>query len=198
MANSPALKDVLQAAVDAAGLEFWGFDLCGQDGSRILRVYIENEDGVSVDHCTLASEQISVSLDVIEPPLISGRYHLEVSSPGMERGLFSLSQYSRYIGQKLNIKLHPQAQAGIRRRYVGVLSAIEGDDVVLNTEEGEDVRLSFTDIETAHLKLDWSKQKPKQKMKNKEPAKEQSKEQTEEQNKELNKEMGKNNGETEK
>ena len=81
------------------GFEFWGLEYQTQSGSTLLRIFIESEDGISVEHCAEVSRQLSLMLDVEDP--IQGVYRLEVSSPGMARPFFTLDQYRRHIGLSL-------------------------------------------------------------------------------------------------
>ena len=68
-----------------------------------MRVYIDGADGINVDDCAKVSRQVSSVLDVEDP--IAGEYTLEVSSPGMDRPLFQLEQYSRYVASRLRLNL---------------------------------------------------------------------------------------------
>lgn len=149
---------IIQQAVEAAGFEFVGIQDLGQDGARIVRVYIDSERGITLDDCQKVSKQISMSLDVTEPEPITGRYQLEVSSPGIERPLFTLDHYKKVIGKRLQIKLLPQSVARARRRYAGKLMAIEDENILLQTEEEDlPVKIAYVEIESAKLKADWNK-----------------------------------------
>ena len=92
----------------------------------MLRVYIDSENGVGVDDCAKVSRQVSGVLDVEDP--ISGEYTLEVSSPGMDRPLFKLSQYQDYIGHVVQLRLRMPFDG--RRKFKGVLNGIEDEDIV--------------------------------------------------------------------
>ena len=149
---------IIQQAVEAAGFEFVGIQDLGQDGARIVRVYIDSERGITLDDCQKVSKQISMSLDVTEPEPITGRYQLEVSSPGIERPLFTLDHYKKVIGKRLQIKLLPQSVVRARRRYAGKLMAIEDENILLQTEEEDlPVKIAYVEIESAKLKADWNK-----------------------------------------
>ena len=149
---------IIQQAVEAAGFEFVGIHDLGQDGARIVRVYIDSERGITLDDCQKVSKQISMSLDVTEPEPITGRYQLEVSSPGIERPLFTLDHYKKVIGKRLQIKLLPQSVVRARRRYAGKLMAIEDENILLQTEEEDlPVKIAYCEIESAKLKADWNK-----------------------------------------
>lgn len=154
-AHDDYLQQLLQPAVEALGFELWGLEISGGSGKRkLLRLYIDSSQGVGVDDCAAVSHQVSGVLDVEEP--ISGEYVLEVSSPGMDRPLYQLEQYARYLGQRAKIKLR-YAYEG-RRNFEGTLVAVEGEDVVLRVDD-EEYLLPYDTIERARLVPDFSSQR---------------------------------------
>jgi ribosome maturation factor RimP len=145
--NIAAIADLLRPAVEALGVELWGVDQVGQGRSSILRVYIDKGDeGISIDDCERVSRQISGILDVEEP--IAGEYTLEVSSPGMDRPLFALAHFSRFIGSVANVRL--RAPLDGRRKFKGVIQKAEADSVCLLVDEKE-VSFPFSSIDKANL-----------------------------------------------
>jgi ribosome maturation factor RimP len=94
----------------------------------------------------VVSEQVSGILDVEEP--ITGEYTLEVSSPGLDRQLFRLAQYARYIGETLEVRLRSAFEG--RRKFKGVLKGIEGEDVVIQVDDHEFL-LPYEVIEKARI-----------------------------------------------
>jgi ribosome maturation factor RimP len=119
--------------VEALGYELWGVEYLSQGRHTVLRLYIEREQGITVDDCAAVSEQASSVLDVEDP--ITGEYTLEVSSPGMDRLLFRLEQYPAYVGEVLEVRLRTAFEG--RRKYKGVLKGIEGDEVVVQVDDHE-------------------------------------------------------------
>jgi ribosome maturation factor RimP len=139
------IQAMLQPVVEAMGYEFWGMEYLQGRGAT-LRIFIDREEGISVDDCAMVSHQVSGVLDVEDP--ISGEYSLEVSSPGMDRPLFTLEQWSRYIGDDVQIRL--LAPVAGRRRLTATLTAIDGDDVLLDLK-GEALRVPFAQVDRASL-----------------------------------------------
>jgi ribosome maturation factor RimP len=127
------ITELLGSTVDALGFELWGVEYLSQGRHSLLRVYIDAETGITVDDCARVSEQISSVLDVEEP--ISGEYTLEVSSPGMDRLLFRLDQYPGYVGEIVELRLRSPFEG--RRKFKGVLTGIEGEDVVIRVDDHE-------------------------------------------------------------
>ena len=127
------IVQMLDPTVEALGFELWGLEYLSQGRHTLLRLYIDGENGVSVDDCALVSRQVGSVLDVENP--ISGDYTLEVSSPGMDRLLFKLEQFPGYVGEIVELRLRTPFEG--RRKYRGILKGIEGEDVVVQVDEHE-------------------------------------------------------------
>jgi ribosome maturation factor RimP len=133
-AKLKALQEMLQPVVESMDCQLWGIDLISQGKHSVLRVYIDKEnDGINVDDCAAVSHQISGVLDVEDP--IAGEYTLEVSSPGMDRPLYTLEQFEQFRGHKVSIKLRLAFEG--RRNFKGMLNGVEGDDILLVVDEDE-------------------------------------------------------------
>lgn len=130
------LEKLFAPVLSGMGLDLWGIDTTGGDGHLVVRVYIEREGGVDVDACAEASRHLGLLLDVEDP--IPGHYVLEVSSPGLERPLFSPEQAAAYVGRTLEAKLSASTpEAPNRRNYKGELLAVEGDKLKLRVDNAE-------------------------------------------------------------
>jgi ribosome maturation factor RimP len=148
MNKAPAhLQALVGRAVAALDYELVGVELLARGGrGQLLRVYIDGPDGVGLDDCERVSHQVSGLLDVEDP--IRGDYALEVSSPGLDRPLFELGHFARFVGETARVRLHAPQDG--RSNYKGVIEAVEGDDVVLRVD-GEPVRLPYGTIASARL-----------------------------------------------
>ena len=140
------ITELIGTTVQALGLELWGVELLQQGRYSLLRVYIEREEGVTIEDCEKVSRQVSALLDVEDP--IAGEYSLEVSSPGVDRPLFSIEQYAQYVGSEVNLKLR-RALDG-RRKFKGQIIKVSGDIVGLLVE-GTEYDLEHSDIEKASI-----------------------------------------------
>lgn len=127
------LTEMLAPSITGLGYELWGVEFIGQGRKATLRIYIDAEQGITVDDCSKVSHQVSGVLDVEDP--IPGEYTLEVSSPGMDRPLFNVEQYKLYTGAKLSVRLRMAFEG--RRKFVGRLHGVEGDEIVLAVDEHE-------------------------------------------------------------
>lgn len=127
-----ALQALVVPVVEAMECEFWGLEYLSSGRSAMLRIYIDN-DPVTVEDCEKISRQVSSLLDVED--LISSEYTLEVSSPGLDRPLYTLAQYERYVGEDVALKLRFPYEG--RRNFKGRLNGIEGEDILLIVDDHE-------------------------------------------------------------
>lgn len=130
------IKELIEPTIVAAGYELWGCVLQHANKHSLLRIYIdvpafaaqtsayakEVKNSVSLDDCGSISLAISAILDVED--VIRGTYNLEVSSPGLDRILFTEEQYQRFIGSNIDVRL--AISEGGRKHYKGKLIAVEG------------------------------------------------------------------------
>ncbi len=142
------LTALIEPATRACAVDLWGVEFFQQGKHSVLRVYIdrETEAGISVEDCTEVSRQVGAILDVEDP--IAGEYTLEVSSPGWDRILFKPSQYLRYVGEEVNLRL--TAPVAGRRRWRGVIETVDEVQVTLQAE-GQSVVLPFISIDKANV-----------------------------------------------
>jgi ribosome maturation factor RimP len=134
--------------VEREGCELVAIEILGSPGRALLRVYIDTIGGVNVDVCARVSRAISPVLDVEDP--FPGAWELEVSSPGIERPLQRETDFRRFVGFGVKVKLAPGPE---RRRYSGLLKGLE-DGHVLVEVDGQIFKLALDQIDKAHLDLD--------------------------------------------
>jgi ribosome maturation factor RimP len=115
----------------------------------VLRLFIDGKEGVTLDTCGRVSREVSDYLDVEN--LIAQAYHLEVSSPGLERVLRNIDDCQRNIGKKVKVKLREDV-AG-QRVLIGILHQVEGETIELDLEEGERCQVAWNQIRKARLSL---------------------------------------------
>ena len=140
------LQEMLQGAVEDLGCELWGIECQRAGRFMTVRLFIDKEGGVTVDDCADVSRQVSAILDVEDP--IADKYNLEVSSPGLDRPLFTLQQFECYIGQDIAVNLRIPVME--RRKWQGKLERIENDMVTLIVDGQEQV-LVFGNIQKANV-----------------------------------------------
>jgi len=137
---------LFEQTIEGLGYELWGIERGRQSGSQLIRVYIDNETGITVSDCEKVSRQVG---DFIEAErAIVGQYTLEVSSPGICRRFFNLEQHRAYLGRMVKVKLHEFLEG--RKTYKGILERIVEESLVIN-EDGHVVTLEFAKIDRSFL-----------------------------------------------
>ncbi|MBB3102026.1 ribosome maturation factor RimP [Azomonas macrocytogenes] len=140
------LQALLSPVVESLGYVCWGIDFISQGRHSLLRIYIDHANGILIEDCEKVSRQLSSLLDVEDP--ISVEYTLEVSSPGMDRPLFTLEQFAAHAGEQVKIKLRVPFER--RRNFQGLLRGIEEQDVVVLIDDHEYL-LPVDTIEKANI-----------------------------------------------
>lgn len=144
---NPKLTALAQAVVEPLGYELVGVEHIAGAGHAVVRVFIDREEGITVDDCALVSHQLSGQLDIDDP--IPGQYELEVSSPGLDRPLFTAEHMRRFAGQRARVRL-AEKQDG-RRNFEGVLAGVADEALKLELDDGETLSLPLLSIERARL-----------------------------------------------
>lgn len=140
------LYEMLEAPVVASGYELVGLEFVRAGQHSTLRIYIDEENGITVDDCAEVSRQVSAVLDVEDP--ISVVYTLEVSSPGIERPLMKASHYEQYTGREINFTV--KIPVANRRKWSGVIDSIDGETVNILVE-GQVEPFALSNIAKANL-----------------------------------------------
>jgi len=157
---------LLVPTVQSLGLELLGAEYLPSPGGALLRLYIDvpidvpagdvqgdaaQARTVGIEDCEAVSREVSAQLDVSDP--ISGHYTLEVSSPGVDRPLFSPAQFARFLGENAKVVLK-LPQDG-RRRLQGAITRVEADNIVFDVD-GNELPVAFDNIDKARLVPDWA------------------------------------------
>ena len=149
--SEQALEALIAPTVRGLGCEVWGIEYRPRSRGSTLKVFIEAEDGVTIEDCERVSVQIGALLDV-EDPIIEP-YRLEVSSPGLDRILFRREHYQTYLGEKVDVRLAFPFEG--RRRFTGQLAGIEGDDIVVRLDDVEYL-LPLEQVQRARIVPDFA------------------------------------------
>jgi ribosome maturation factor RimP len=142
------IEEYAGTVVDDLGLELVEVQFRREGHGWVLRLFIDKEEGVNIDDCARVSREISTWLDVED--LIDHQYHLEVSSPGLERPLKKPADFERFSGRKARIKLREPRED--RRVYTGILDRVRENEVTLIVD-GKPEHFAFEEIARARLAL---------------------------------------------
>lgn len=153
MAYSKTETAVWQLAEPIAaesGFYIYDIEYIKEGGLWFLRVYIDKDDGITMDECEAFSRTLSDTLDEANP--ISGNYYLEVSSPGIERRLKTEAHFRRYIGSVIDISLYKTVNGS--KLITGILKKYENNEIAVEAD-GEDILLPLSSVSKANLHFDF-------------------------------------------
>lgn len=144
---------VQEIAAEVAGknnLELVHVDVIGTVKSPTVRVFIDKPGGVSVGDCTLVSRRMEEVLDAED--FISSAYVLEVSSPGLERELYSLQDFEKFSGNLTRVRTHEAING--QRNFRGRIKRIEGEKIIFEDKTNGEVSFPYDLVAKANLEID--------------------------------------------
>jgi ribosome maturation factor RimP len=144
-------KGIIEKVVSSEGMEVVDIEFKGSLNNRLLRIYIDKPAGVSHEDCAFISNQVGTLLDIED--IIPGSYVLEVSSPGLTRKLTKESDYKRFHGRLVKIQTRKPVDG--MTAFRGMLLGLEGDSVMVETENARLVQIPLKSIARAHLDIDF-------------------------------------------
>jgi len=144
-----AVEDFSRSFLPGMGLEFFDAQFRKEGHGWVLRLFIDHPDGVSLDHCEKVSRELSAFLDVED--LIGHPYHLEISSPGLDRPLRDAAEFRRFLGRRAKIKLHEAVDG--QKVFIGEIASADDDAVTLTLENGAPARCPYENVSKARLYL---------------------------------------------
>ena len=153
MGNDSIAERVQEIAERVAidhGLELVHAEVAGPDNKPIVRVFIDKPQGVTHDDCSEVSTHMGTILDVED--FIHATYTLEVSSPGIERGLYKRADYERFTGS--NAKLKTRQPIGGQRNFRGKLLGLDGDEIIFDDRTNGRVQIPLDLVTKANLEVD--------------------------------------------
>lgn len=121
---------LVQPIADELDYELYYVEYVKESGENFLRIYIDKPEGISLTDCETLSRRVSTMLDEEDP--IPDSYYLEVSSPGLNRGLYSDNHFKRFIGRKVEIKLNGSIEGS--KSFNGILKDVTEDSIVIENE----------------------------------------------------------------
>jgi ribosome maturation factor RimP len=148
------VEKIAKAAAEDGGVELVHVEFAGTKRDQVLRVYIDKEGGVTIDDCTQVSQRIEAVLDVED--IIPSKYVLEVSSPGIERQLYSLADFVKFIGSLTKVKT--KAEINGQKTFVGPITGVEGDEITIEDRTSGAITFPYSQVDKANLKIDLAKE----------------------------------------
>jgi ribosome maturation factor RimP len=146
MAVSDQIEQLVEAPIESLGYMLVGIEYIKNGPDTVLRIYIDSDQGISIEDCERVSHQVNGILEVEDP--ISSAYSLEVSSPGFDRPLFKQRDFERFIGVEAKIAMKLPIQG--RRNFKGILHGFSEGNILIEVD-GEIYDLPLTKVSKARL-----------------------------------------------
>ena len=140
------IKSIVKPAAEDLGYELYHIEYVFEEGEKYLRIYIDNSKGISLTDCEKVSRKVSSLLDEYDP--IEEHYILEVSSPGIERVLFTDEHLLKYLNSIVNVNLINPID-----KKTGILVSFDNDEVTISVGD-EKVKIKRENISQINLKGD--------------------------------------------
>lgn len=148
--SSAKLTTLLQPLIEDLGYEFVGLEQSSNPKNPVVVIYIDHDEGIAIEDCEKVSREVAALLDVEDP--IPGRYSLEVSSPGLDRPLFTPEHYARFRGERAAITVFAPIEG--RRKFKGAILD-SGEHTVKIDQDGTEVELEYVNIVKGRLVPDY-------------------------------------------
>ena len=163
------LEQIAKEITEKEGCILYDIEFTGSGQGRILRLYIDKDSGIGIDDCTNVSKALNAHLDSDEELVPGGAYHLEVSSPGLERSLRKKWHFAKVLGEKIDFRLSkPLGSLGVEEKRWqackhtdGVLLGADENEVTVEIAGGTQVKIPFEFFEKAKVLFDFSKTRNK-------------------------------------
>jgi ribosome maturation factor RimP len=146
-----AIGKTIERIAAREGLELVHWEAVGPQNNFVLRIYIDKPGGVSHGDCELVSNQVGALLDVED--LIPNRYILEVSSPGIERGLYKKADYERFAGSRVKLRISEPLDG--QRNFRGKLIGLVGESVSLDADGRGPIEIPYEQIVKANIEYEF-------------------------------------------
>jgi ribosome maturation factor RimP len=149
--NREAINEIIERVAAREGLEVVHWETVGPRNHFVLRIFIDKPGGVNLGDCERVSNQVGTVLDVED--LIPNAYTLEVSSPGIERGLYKPADYERFAGSR--VKIRTASPIDGQRNFRGKLLGVTGDIISLEADLAGHIDIPFDQIAKANIEYEF-------------------------------------------
>lgn len=144
------MREIATGAAAKHGTEFVHAEIGGSKRNPTVRVIIDKPEGVTVEDCSTVSREIEAVMDAED--FIPSSYMLEVSSPGIERGLYSLADFEKFAGKRAKVKTDQPIEG--QSAFTGTIVSVDDGTIVFDDRTSGTVRIPYDSVAKANLKID--------------------------------------------
>lgn len=148
------VRGVAEKVAAASSVELVNIEIAGTKKDLVVRIFIDKEGGVTLEDCTIVSRGVEEVLD--SEDVIPTRYVLEVSSPGIERELYSFADFVKFTGQLIKVKVKTEIDG--QKTFVGEITSVDDEEITVNDRTKGAVSFDYSEVTKANLKIDLSKE----------------------------------------
>lgn len=148
------VEKITAREAEDAGLELVHVEIGGTGRKPTVRIFIDKPDGVTLEDCSMISLRVGKILD--EEDFIPSAYTLEVSSPGLERGLYNLKDFQKFAGEMAKVKTN--AAIGGQKNFSGKITGVEGQDIIFEDKINGTVTIPYNIVAKANLQIDFEEE----------------------------------------
>ena len=140
-------EGLLTKDIESFGCSLWGIEIIGSSHSPLLRIYIDKEEGVTLEDCEKVNKHVYQLL--LDNEYFHDNGSIEVSSPGLDRKFFKIEQYAKFVGEQLKVRFKEEDKFVTKK---GELLEVENKEIILCTGNEKNY-IKFNDIERANLEF---------------------------------------------
>lgn len=144
------IRGIIEPVINTLGIELVDIELNKMRGKALLRVYIDKEDGITIDDCEHVSRELEGVLDVED--LIPYSYVLEVSSPGLDRPLKTPKDFKRYAGNSVRVITNEPIEK--QTFFIGILDGSDERGIALALTKNRKITIPYENISRARLEVE--------------------------------------------
>ena len=144
------IKEIALKAAADCGVEFVHLEIAGTKRNQIIRIFADKEGGITIEDCSNVSKAVEAAMDADD--FMPAAYFLEVSSPGLDRELYSLADFEKFAGKLAKIKMKPDFDGP--KALNGRIVKIEGSDISFNDRTAGELVFPYESVAKANLKID--------------------------------------------
>jgi ribosome maturation factor RimP len=148
------IDKIATAAAGENSVEFVHSEIVGSKRNMTVRIYIDKPEGVTLEDCSTVSRAIETVIDADD--FIPSSYVLEVSSPGLERPLFTVQDFEKFAGKKAKVKT--SGPINEQANFNGRIISVEGSEIIFEDKTNGEVRIPFDKVAKANLKVDLAEE----------------------------------------
>jgi ribosome maturation factor RimP len=144
------IREIAAQATIRNDLELVHMQAKGAKNNLTIRIFIDKEGGVTHDDCVTVSREVESVLD--SEDFIPSAYLLEVSSPGLERELYSLKDFEKFVGKPAKVRTHAPIDG--QRNFRGRIVSVKGEEIVFEDKTRGEIGFSYDEVAKANLEID--------------------------------------------